>query len=65
GSMRIFDMGELLVAYKREEIDSAPFADCEHGGYGLGRFIAWLVNRYTARECSLYPSLSFLIACSM
>ncbi|PBK90698.1 hypothetical protein ARMGADRAFT_1032232 [Armillaria gallica] len=51
GSMRISDMEELLAAYKREGIDSAPyywFADCGHGGYGLEveRFIAWLVNRW-------------------
>ncbi|TFY55208.1 hypothetical protein EVJ58_g8394 [Rhodofomes roseus] len=66
GSMRIADMEELLVAYKREGIDPAPYywftdqrkyGTCEHGGYGLGveRFLAWLANRFTVRECSLYP----------
>ncbi|KAJ6631486.1 asparaginyl-tRNA synthetase [Mycena sp. CBHHK59/15] len=66
GSMRIDDMEELLAAYKREGIPTEPYywftdqrkyGTCEHGGYGLGveRFLAWLANRYTVRECSLYP----------
>ncbi|GLB37831.1 putative asparaginyl-tRNA synthetase [Lyophyllum shimeji] len=66
GSMRIADMEELLAAYKREGIDPEPYywftdqrkyGTCEHGGYGLGveRFLAWLADRYTVRECSLYP----------
>ncbi|KAF9463562.1 asparaginyl-tRNA synthetase [Collybia nuda] len=66
GSMRIADMAELLAAYKREGIDPEPYywftdqrkyGTCEHGGYGLGveRFLAWLADRYTVRECSLYP----------
>ena len=64
--MRIADPEELSAGYKREGIDPAPyywFSDqrkygtCEHGGYGLGveRLLAWLANRYTVRECSLYP----------
>ncbi|KAL6305083.1 asparaginyl-tRNA synthetase [Sparassis latifolia] len=66
GSMRIADMEELLAAYKREGIEPSPYywftdqrkyGTSEHGGYGLGveRFLAWLANRYTVRECSLYP----------
>ncbi|CAE6425988.1 unnamed protein product [Rhizoctonia solani] len=66
GSMRIADMQELLEGYKREGIDPAPYywftdqrkyGTCEHGGYGLGveRLLAWLTDRFTVRECSLYP----------
>ncbi|KAF8622827.1 hypothetical protein AX15_006743 [Amanita polypyramis BW_CC] len=66
GSMRISDMNELLRAYKKEGIEPTPYywftdlrkyGTCDHGGYGLGveRFLAWLGNRYTVRECSLYP----------
>ncbi|KAH8827871.1 asparaginyl-tRNA synthetase [Flagelloscypha sp. PMI_526] len=66
GSMRIADMQELMEGYAREGIDPKPYywftdqrkyGTCEHGGYGLGveRFLAWLANRYTVRECSLYP----------
>lgn len=66
GSMRISDMADLLEGYKREGIDPSlyywfsdlrKYGTCDHGGYGLGveRFLAWLGNRYTVRECSLYP----------
>ncbi|KAJ7456489.1 asparaginyl-tRNA synthetase [Mycena latifolia] len=66
GSMRIEDMAELLAAYQREGIPTEPYfwftdqrkyGTCSHGGYGLGveRFLAWLANRYTVRDCSLYP----------
>lgn len=64
--MRIADMEELMAGYKREGIDPSPYywftdqrkyGTCEHGGYGLGleRFLAWLCDRYTVKECSLYP----------
>jgi asparaginyl-tRNA synthetase len=66
GSMRISDLQELLAGYKREGIPMEPYywftdqrkyGTTEHGGYGLGveRFLAWLLARYTVRECSLYP----------
>jgi asparaginyl-tRNA synthetase len=66
GSMRIADMHELLAAYAKEGIDPTPYywytdqrkyGTCQHGGYGLGveRILAWLANRYTVRECSLFP----------
>ncbi|KAK4703526.1 asparaginyl-tRNA synthetase, partial [Phenoliferia sp. Uapishka_3] len=66
GSMRIFDLPELMAAYDREGIDSKPYywysdqrkyGTSPHGGYGLGceRLLAWLLNRHTVRECSLYP----------
>ncbi|KAL7423677.1 asparagine--tRNA ligase [Cryptotrichosporon argae] len=66
GSMRMTDYDQLMDAYKRNGIPSAPYywyndqrkyGTCEHGGYGLGveRLLAWFLKRYTVRECSLYP----------
>lgn len=66
GSMRMDNMEELLEAYKKEGIDASPYywyteqrkyGTTPHGGYGLGveRFLAWLLNRFTVRDCSLYP----------
>ncbi|KAI9833656.1 MAG: hypothetical protein M1826_006747 [Phylliscum demangeonii] len=66
GSMRMDDLGELLAGYARQAIDPAPYywytdqrkyGSVPHGGYGLGleRFIAWICNRYSVKECTLYP----------
>lgn len=69
GSMRIQDYDELLAGFKREGINTEPYywfldqrkyGTVPHGGYGIGteRILAWLCNRYTVRECSLYPRFS-------
>ncbi|KAL7662920.1 asparagine--tRNA ligase [[Candida] zeylanoides] len=66
GSMRIDDYDELEAAIKREGLDSKAYywftdlrkyGTCPHGGYGLGteRILAWLCDRFTVRDCSLYP----------
>lgn len=66
GSMRIEDYDELVAAIKREKlnlddyywfVDQRKYGTCPHGGYGLGteRILAWLCDRFTVRDCSLYP----------
>lgn len=66
GSMRSSALDELIAGFKREGIpmeqyywfiDQRKYGTTEHGGYGLGveRVLAWLLKRYTVRECSLYP----------
>lgn len=66
GSMRMDDYDELVNAIKREGMDLdayywftdlRKYGTCPHGGYGIGteRILAWLCDRYTVRDCSLYP----------
>lgn len=66
GSMRTYDYDELLEAFDREGLnkdsyywftDLRKYGTCPHGGYGLGteRILAWLCDRFTVRDCSLYP----------
>lgn len=66
GSMRMFDYDELVASIKKEGLDLdsyywftdlRKYGTCPHGGYGLGteRILAWLCDRYTVRDCSLYP----------
>ncbi|RPA94665.1 asparaginyl-tRNA synthetase [Choiromyces venosus 120613-1] len=66
GSMRMENLEELMGAYAREGISPGPYywftdqrkyGTSPHGGYGIGleRFLAWMCNRYTVKECSLYP----------
>lgn len=66
GSMRIDDYEELDAALQREGLDKdayywfmdlRKYGTFPHGGYGLGteRILAWLLDRFTVRDCSLYP----------
>ncbi|ANZ73419.1 BA75_01142T0 [Komagataella pastoris] len=66
GSMRIDSLNELLEGFEREKLDKSAYywfidqrkyGTCPHGGYGLGteRILAWLCDRFTVRDCSLYP----------
>ncbi|WEW57787.1 asparagine--tRNA ligase [Emydomyces testavorans] len=66
GSMRMDDWHELMDAYARQGMDPTPYywytdqrkyGTSPHGGYGIGleRFLAWMCERYTVRDCCLYP----------
>ncbi|EMG47574.1 DED81 Asparagine--tRNA ligase [Candida maltosa Xu316] len=66
GSMRIDDHDELVAAIKRENLDLdsyywftdvRKYGGAPHGGYGIGleRQLAYMLNRFTVRDCSLYP----------
>ncbi|RLV86380.1 Asparagine--tRNA ligase cytoplasmic [Meyerozyma sp. JA9] len=69
GSMRMYDYDELVASIKKEGLDLdayywftdlRKYGTCPHGGYGLGteRILAWLCDRFTVRDCSLYPRFS-------
>lgn len=64
--MRVDDEQELAAAFKAQRIDSKDYywyldqrkyGAYPHGGYGLGteRILAWLLKRYSVKECTLYP----------
>lgn len=66
GSMRTYSYDDLVASIKREGLDldayywftdQRKYGTCPHGGYGLGteRILAWLCDRFTVRDCSLYP----------
>jgi len=66
GSMRMENLEELMSAYAREGIppdpyywftDQRKYGTSPHGGYGIGleRLLAWMCDRHTVKECSLYP----------
>ncbi|OLY80634.1 putative asparagine-tRNA ligase, cytoplasmic [Smittium mucronatum] len=66
GSMRISNHEDMLAAFKTAGLnpedyywylDLSKYGAFPHGGLGLGveRFLAWITNRYTVKECCLYP----------
>ena len=69
GSMRIDKYDELVAAIKREGLnldsyywftDVRKYGGSPHGGYGIGleRMLAYMLDRFTVRDCSLYPRFS-------
>jgi asparaginyl-tRNA synthetase len=66
GSMRSWNLDDLLAGYKREGIDPEPyywyndlrkFGSCPHGGWGLGveRYLCWILGQEHIRNVTLYP----------
>eukprot|EP00698_Gefionella_okellyi_P006156 TRINITY_DN15594_c0_g1_i1.p1 TRINITY_DN15594_c0_g1~~TRINITY_DN15594_c0_g1_i1.p1 ORF type:complete len:524 (-),score=155.79 TRINITY_DN15594_c0_g1_i1:40-1611(-) len=66
GSMRCWNLEELLAGYKREGIDPTnyywfsdqrKFGSTPHGGYGLGleRYLCWMLGIQHIRDATLYP----------
>ncbi|KAF5027039.1 hypothetical protein F66182_847 [Fusarium sp. NRRL 66182] len=65
-SMRMENYEELMQAFERHGIppegyywynEQRLYGTSPHGGYGLGleRFLAWMANQHTVRNCCLYP----------
>ncbi|KAF4450975.1 asparaginyl-tRNA synthetase [Fusarium austroafricanum] len=64
--MRMDNYEELMQAFERHGInpegyywysEQRLYGTSPHGGYGLGleRFLAWMTNQHTVRNCCLYP----------
>lgn len=64
--MRMDNLEELLAVMKDNGwnadayafySDQRKYGTSPHGGYGMGieRFLAWILKRYTVRECVPYP----------